>query len=356
MSHTTSAPFERYVVMDYADELRQLPATFAAATAQDVSALADWLRAHADRPLLALGAGGSLAIAQLAATLHTRATGRMARAGEPMDLYLDGAALTGQAVLQVTASGGHSDSLTSCALLPGLGVDSAVFAGRTGSAGEALLTGTGVEVFAFDLLPDVHGWVAVNVLLAQAVVLARAFTLAHPQLGSVPVDFAALLPDGATDVDSALAATVADLADVFARPRLVALYGPDTKAVALDLDSKFAESGLGALSMSEYRNFAHGRYQSMLPDLAETAVLAFAGPRERVWAESALDALPDDVPAVGVLLPDSGAAAEQVVGLARLLFVVGALGRIRSIDVGWGSRNTFGDVLYELDLDPLLPA
>lgn len=346
------ADFERFVVVDYVDELRDLPATYAAAVQADVSELAAWLRDHGDRPLVALGAGGSLAIAELAATLHHRATGQVGASREPMDLYLlDQAANT--ALLLVTASGGHSDSLACCQLLPQTGVDAAVFCGKSTSNGADLLAGTDVPVFAFELLPDVHGWVAVNVLLAQAVVLARAFVEAYPSLGEVPGELSAFL--SGSDVDSFLDDLTETLRAPLARPNLIFLHGPDTRAAAIDLDSKFAESGLGALTSSEYRNFAHGRYQMMLPQLTEVGVIAMYGRREATYAESSLAVLPAAVPHAALRVPGESPAAEQIGALVHLLFLVGALGNVRGIDVGWGSRNTFGDLLYDLDPLTLLP-
>jgi hypothetical protein len=352
-SGTSSA--DRFVLIDYFDELRQLDETYRAAASHDVSAFAAWLRAHGDRPLLTIGAGGSLAVAQMGAALHRRATGRLASSGEPMDLYqLDGRG-DGLAVLLVTAGGGHSDSLAACGLLPSVPVDAAVFCGKTGSPGEKLLKDTGVGFFGYELLPDVHGWVAVNALLAQAVVLARAFAEAYPDtLGTVPATLAELAPDLA-DVDAAVAALADSLGDVLARDLLVFLHGPDTRTAAVDLDSKFAESGLGVLSVSEYRNFAHGRYQMLLGRFDECGVLAMYSSREAALAGASLGLIPEDLPHAGLAVPGGSPAAEHVGALLLLLLVLGALSKVRGVQVGWGSRNTFGDALYEIDLAPFLP-
>lgn len=351
-----AADFERFVVVDYLDELADLPATYRAATEVPVDDLAGWLRRHGDRPLVAVGAGGSLAVAQLAAHLHERATGRLGVSREPMDLYLADPESTHAAVLLVTASGGHSDSLAACSLLPRIAADSAVFCGALDSAGERGLADTKVPVFAYDLLPAVHCWVAVNVLLAQAVVLARAFAAAYPdRLGDVPNDFSALLPEDATDLDEALDRMVTRLGDVLARPFLMFLHGPDSKTAAVDLDSKYAESGLGELSLSEYRNFAHGRYQTALPRPEESGLLAVYTPREAPFAKTTLDVMPAHIAHAGLPVPGDSPAAEQVGAILVLLLAVGAIGRVREIEVGWGSRNTFGDDLYDLDLAAYLP-
>jgi hypothetical protein len=348
-----TSSYETYLVMPYVDELHQLEATYARAMTHDVGTLAAWLRTQASKPLATFGAGGSLAIAEMAAVLHQRATGRLARSGEPMDLYFLDETTTGTAVLLVTASGGHSDSLFACRLLPDVPTDSAVLCGALDSEGERLLAGTDVEVFAYPMLPKVHGWVAVNSILAQAVVLARAYGEAFPeQIGALPPTLWPLLPDP-EGVDASLDLLTATLAEVLAKPALVLLHGPDTRTAQRDLDSKFAESGLGELAASEYRNFAHGRYQALLPRESECGILGIASARESAVAAATFAELPEDLPHRLIAIPGDSAAAEQVACVLNVLFVCGALERVRGTAVGWGSRNTFGDTLYEFDLTPI---
>lgn len=341
------------MVMPYLDELDQLDATYRDAMRLDVSHLARWLRAQAARPLATFGAGGSLAVAEMAAVLHQRATGRLARSGEPMDLYFLDERMTDTAVLLVTASGGHSDSLFACSRLPSLRAESAVLCGALGSAGERLLDGTDVDVFSFPLLPAVHGWVAVNALLAQAVVVARAYGEAFPDaVGPLPPTLGPLLPDS-TGIDASLALLTGTLADVLARPGLILLHGPETRTAQRDLDSKFAESGLGELASSEYRNFAHGRYQSILPREGDFGIIGLASTRELAIAEATFAAIPDVLPHALLRIASGSPASEQVAAVVHVLLICGVLEQVRGTAVGWGSRDTFGDVLYGLDLSAL---
>ena len=92
----------------------------------------------------------------------------------------------------------------------------------------------------------------------------------------------------------------------------------------------------------------------MLPRLAEAGVVALYAVREEPYARTSLDAIPDHVPHAGLAATGDSPAAEQVGSLVLLLLLVGAIGRVRGIDVGWGSRHTFGDVLYDLDLADLI--
>lgn len=351
MQTPTVPDFSPYVRIDYVDELRQLPETYTRAMSYDVTELAAWISSNRDRALIAVGAGGSLPVAQLACALHERATGHLSRTGEPLDIFLKSADRSHYAGLLVTAGGSHSDSFAACGLMPHQDADWAVFAGKIGSKGAQRLEGTNVPVFEYDLLPELHGWIAVNALLGQAVVLARAYATAFPEtLGELPEAFAALLPGGADSVDESLEILESTLGEALARETLIFLYGPQTKAGALDLDSKFAESGLGHLVASEFRNFAHGRYQMMLPTPLECGVVATYSAAEERIARATLDAIPGYVPAAGVAVPGDTPVEVQLSSLTAVLLIVGVIGRVRALQPGWGSADTFGDILYELDL------
>ncbi len=349
---TTAVPdFSPYVRIEYVEELRQLPDTYARAMAHDVTDFAAWIASNRDRALLAVGAGGSLPVAQLACALHERATGQLSRTGEPLDIFLKAEGRSQYAGLLVTAGGSHSDSFAACGLMPHQEADWAVFAGKLGSKGAQRLEDTSVPVFEYDLLPELHGWIAVNALLGQAIVLARAYAEAFPEkLGRLPATFAALLPGGAASVDDALDAIQEAFGEVLGRKTLIFLYGPQTKAGALDLDSKFAESGLGHLVASEYRNFAHGRYQMMLPIQLDCGVAAIYSATEERIARATLDAVPEHIPAAGLAVPGESPVEVQLSSLLAVLLLVGVIGRVRDLQPGWGSADTFGDVLYELDL------
>ena len=349
--------YEPYVRIEYSAEVSQLPQTYAYAQSLDVTGFADWLRAHKEYSLLTIGAGGSLPVAQLAATLHTAATGQMARAGEPLDIFLGSPLAPSTAGLLVTASGGHSDSLAACQSLVNTPTPWAVFCGKESSAGADFLRDSQTPVFGYDLLPELHGWVAVNALLGQAVVIARAYAQAFPdELGELPTDLFALLPSVAGErpasVEQALEKLVQHGGQALLKSITVFLYGPDTKAAALDLDSKFAEAGLGHLVASEFRNFAHGRYQMMLPRIEQVGVVSLSSQRETAIAQKSLEAIPESVPTLAVATNGSsyGHVAEQVSALLSVLLLVGAIGQVKEMSPGWGSDDTFGDLLYLLDL------
>lgn len=347
--------FNPYYRVDYLDELADLPETYKRAVEVDVTPFSTWLREQGDKALLAVGAGGSLPVAESAARLHHLATGQLARAGGAMDLF-GLPRRSAMAGLLVTASGGHSDSLQACRHLRTPAGEWAVFCGRETSRSADILAGSPTPVFAYDLLPELHGWVAVNALLGQMVVMSRAFAAAWPELGTVPEDFTEVLPGGVGTVQDGIDHVRGLLGPALAREQLIFLYGPDTRAAALDLDSKFAESGLGWLSTSEHRNFAHGRYQAVLPTPEKFGIASIVSGSERAIADATLNEIPDAIAHGAVHLPDGGPAAEQIASIVTLLLATGALSLVRDVRPGWGSADTFGDALYEFDLEKYFPA
>src|SRR5690625_1994309 len=325
--------FEPYVRIEYGEELESLPEIYERALAIDVSEFAGWIRRQSDRSLLAIGAGGSLAIAQIAADLHEAATGKLSRAAEPLDIFLGADDQETTAGLLVTASGGHSDSLAACQLLPSRKNAWGVFFGKEDSPGAKHLEGSHVGLFEYDLLPDLHGWVAVNALLAQVVILARAYIEAFPsRFGTLPQTITDLLPLETNSMKEASEALYELTREALSKEILILLHGTDTKAAALDIDSKFAGTGLGSIVMSEYRNFAHGRYQMMLPKQQDCGVIAIHSAREHGIADVSVKAIPNSIPAASISVSGSefGQAAECVGSIVLLLILIGVTGDLRN--------------------------
>jgi hypothetical protein len=336
----------------YETELDQLSETFDRVSAYDISSFTRWVTNHAQVPLLAIGAGGSAAAAEVAVFLHEAISGRLSRAGRPMDLYQLRSNATDAAGLFVTAGGSHSDSLRSCSLLPSLPLDWAVYSGTVGASGPLEAADGGVALLEYDLLPVVHGWVAVNSLLAQVVVLVRAYAAAFPDVvGPVPASLREVLPDGAPTVRSLMTALAAEHASVLGAERIMLVHTTETRAAAVDIDSKFAEAGLGDLCVSDLRDFAHGRYQSILGKELRASVVALCTAETRGLTRAMVDMIPSDFPHVVFEIEAESVGAQQIAGVVWSLAFAGAVGALRGRAPGWGSQGTFGDLMY--DLNPL---
>jgi fructoselysine-6-P-deglycase FrlB-like protein/hydroxymethylpyrimidine pyrophosphatase-like HAD family hydrolase len=333
----------------YASEVAALPSTYSWGLSAEVGRLARWVRSSARLPLLAVGSGGSLTSAHLAALLHTRFTGRLAKAVTPLDLVHSPVYLPDLAVLLLTASGGNTDIL-SC-------VDQTihrhparlgVVCARKGSPLAERMTGfPNVCLEDFNLPVGKDGFLATNSLLATAVLLARAYAEAFSVDQGLPESLAELLHPGATEEEFR-----ADLEHrcrpLWNRDTLVVLHGVVTLPAAVDLESKCTEAALGHVQIADYRNFAHGRYHWLARHERTVAVLALTSHEDRALAEKTLRLLPEGIPAVQLDFPATGVPA-ALAALAAAIHIVGLAGPVRGIDPGRPRVPPFGRKLYHLN-------
>lgn len=93
----------------YASELEQLASTYTWAIKTCIDPLVEAITGSASLPLLATGSGGSLTAAHLAASLHQRYTGRIAKAVTPLEIVSLTPSFKDIAVLFLSASGKNAD-------------------------------------------------------------------------------------------------------------------------------------------------------------------------------------------------------------------------------------------------------
>jgi hypothetical protein len=131
------------------------------------------------------------------------------------------------------------------------------------------------------------------------------------------------------------------------RQELLVLYGPSTKAPAIDIESKFTEAALGSVQISDYRNFAHGRHNWLSKRRSTSAVLAFLTDEDRPIAKQTLAHIPKGVPREEVDISYTGGVA-AVAGIVSAMFLAGSAGKARGIDPGRPHVESFGRKIYRL--------
>ena len=333
----------------YAGELERLAETYEWCLAAPAGELPASVGAFARAPLVAVGSGGSLTSAHLAAFLHTHFTGKLAKATTPYDLLCSPVFLGGVGVFILSAGGGNPDVL---AAFGGAVRREPGFLGflctRVGSPlAKAATAHPWVKAHEFGIPVEKDGFLATNSLLATALLLSRAYrhSWSLPDEGFPPT-LDLLLHPGRTRQEF-----IADLTQgcqgLWERPTLLVLHGNETQAAAADLESKFTEAALGNLQVADYRNFAHGRHHWLARHGASSGVLALAAPRDAVIAKKTLALLPEEVPAVRLDFPEGVNGA--VAAMAASLYIAGLAGAARGIDPGRPKVPPFGRRLYHLD-------
>lgn len=316
----------------YATELLELPESYRQISQLPASAFELAARAQECIEQMSVefvGSGGTLALAELAASLQQRRTGRLASAVTPLQL----AGKSFETFARDTAS----VLFSARARHPDVRI-AAQAARRRGDRLVILVTQlqpTDVDprlresVDQIVTLPQTtaDGFLATNSLLA----MSTAWLVAGGE--DLPVELPALEPASTIDCDL--------------DGRFVIAYGPAQKPAAVDLEARFSESGLADVQLADYRNLAHGRHVGLLAKAATTSIIAMVGPESAELADRTIRVLP-----AKVKLAELRTALAEPAGtldtLAAGMRLFGALALRASVDPGQPRVGTVGRRLYHL--------
>jgi hypothetical protein len=134
--------------------------------------------------------------------------------------------------------------------------------------------------------------------------------------------------------------------------KILLLFGPETRPAAVDFESKFHESGLANVQVTDYRNFAHGRHL-WLAHHPDTTIIAFISSNDRAIAEATLKLLPKGIRTLRVETSFEGVAAAFAMQ-AAVFELVSLYGEDRGRDPGRPTVPMFGRKLYHLNAFPAL--
>jgi len=329
------------VTTRYDEELAALPDLYERARRVPVDEPAAVL-GHGRSPLLVVGSGGSASVARLLADLAMASTGVVARPLTPLELIGTARLAPGTRVALVSARGANADVLAAWDRVVDDGLrDVLVLCGdATGPLGRAAAEHSEAVLVEFPRVAAREGFVACGSVLAPAVVGALG-------LGTE-------LPRRFEELWSRVRIPAA-AEHLWERSSLIVLHGLATAGAALDLESKFAEGALGAVSLSDFRNFAHGRYLELERRVPETAVLMLESVGDARVAGATAERLPSDALVERVRVAGDPRAA-GVGALLAVLHLAGAAAHARGVDLAAGGREPFGPTLYGLDVSGEAPA
>ena len=190
--------------------------------------------------------------------------------------------------------------------------------------------------FVFDFQPPVgrDGFLATNSLVATLVILARAYASVADQ------EF-----PGISTTELAHRWADSDLLGLVARDTVFALAESWGTTAAHDLESRFTEASLANVSVTDYRNFAHGRHYWLDRRRSTSGIISFETPKAERLASRTIELLPDDIPTLRVLAPHDGpsGAIELVCASLELALVAS---NVRGTDPGHPTIANFGRRLY----------
>ena len=317
----------------YQTELDLIPTTIDWALKQDISALRyTLLHEFGPHNLIAIGSGGSLVAAEFAALLHETATGHLARSATPLEATVRQTPRNTAALL-LSASGSNTDILQAANLLPELGYETtAALCTRGESPLSTIVTDNGGMMHEFALLSGRDGFLATNSLIATLVLLYRA-SVESPMAYDADGDFvpAKVTMEGTgTGLDKR---TLIVLSQGWAVP------------AAMDFETRFSEAALANVTVTDPRNFAHGRHNWLSLHAADTGIVSLETQTSEAEASRMLKLLPEDIDTLRVRAGRSGPAA-TIDLVAAVMTLAGTFAEAQGIDPGRPTVPKFGRRMF----------
>ena len=297
----------------YFNELSELPTTYRLAVQADSSAMTPLVDAIQDRPTVFIGTGGTLALATLAASEHSRRTGRLSAAMTPQQAASD---LAGAdcAVVLFSARSRHPDIRIAAESLRSVAGPVVLATQRDSTQVPAPLANSVDSIVTLGAGPT-DGFLATNSLLAMAVMWLRG----------IGYDFPQELPSLSRDDEHFVSLT----------DHVVILFGHDQRMAAVDMEARLSESGVAAAQIADPRNFAHGRHFGYGRHADNSTLLTISGP--------------NSTDLIDRTLPNLSTPAQRLQIRTDLPYPVGA------IDALVAGMNLFGRFAAADKMDPGRP-
>jgi hydroxymethylpyrimidine pyrophosphatase-like HAD family hydrolase len=316
----------------YAEELALLAATYSYACSAEVGQLADAVNNLRSRPLLVVGSGGSTSACHFVARLHEAHARLPARVLTPLE-FIQHPIPQAAGVLLLSAGGSNPDILAAAA--HAISSEYSPVLGVCAREGTPLRTQLAAHrhamVFEFVGPAKKDGFLATNSLVMTCALLARSYGV--------------LLPDElpALAVDSP--GIELKLVEALCQPNIVVLAGGWALSAAMDMESKWAESGFGSVTVTDARNFAHGRHHGVSRRMDESLMLALVTADALGLAEDTMRRLPSSLRKGTIQTPLTGEAGALDL-LIRIIQLTGAVGARLGVDPGRPRVPKYGRTLY----------
>ncbi len=320
-------------------ELLAIKDTILWAEGQNISILRDFFELGASLPMFSIGSGGSLSACYYASLLYQEATA-ISKALTPLEFIYSKNVVLNSKVLFISASGKNTDIQFAfkkaidfgCSLIANLSMK------NKNPLNEFSKSLSNSYSANFELPIGKDGFLATNSLISFFVLLYRSF---YNDKLSLLQNLSALDSERYFSIYANYANEVQN------RHNFTVLYGGWGIPVALDIESKFTEAALGAIQLSDYRNFGHGRHHWFDKRKESSSIIAIITPQERKIAEKTLSLIPSEIPRL-IIETDLISPLASIDLLIRSFYLVSAIGDIRNIDPGKPGVPDFGSKLYHL--------
>ena len=197
------------------------------------------------------------------------------------------------------------------------------------------------EYFGFDSPFEGEGFVATNSILAQVILMKRAYEAAFNAPGESVIQNLedAATADWLTDLQ-------VSLERLGTKRHLLVLFGELGRPAALGLESKFSEVGLASVQLADFRNFAHGRHNWLDKHPDDTLVVSIEIGHEATLATRTLRLLPTAIPILR-LTTRQDSHVGSIIAILAVMKLTGVFGLMKGLDPGRPGVPSYGSGMPE---------
>lgn len=318
-------------------ELHNLNQTYQWSLRTSIDPLSSFIEVSCGLPLMAVGSGGALTAAHIAASLHQRKTGMISKAITPLE-FIDSDMQSSNVAVMILSAGGrnpdilsvfkHAISFEPCHLIT-------ISMHSKSPLVDLAKSYCYTHLLNLDLPVGSDGFLATNSLIAFTTILIHAYKLRGDS------ELPAKLPE-VCELDQELKNAVNPLIE---KKTWSVLYGSWGTIAAVDIESKLTEAALNNVQIADYRNFAHGRHNWLAKRGSETGIIALITPNEKDIARKTLDLIPMHIPRMHLVTEYNGPIG-AIDLLVKIFYLVHLLGVARNIDPGNPGVPPFGRRIY----------
>jgi len=327
-------------------ELSFLNNTFLFSLNRDTKSIELFLEKIFSIPLIVIGSGGSYSAAKVFEFFaQISGLSPVVKAMTPFELKCYPGIVKKNAFALLTAGGNNKDTVNVFKFIAELEPkDFLTICIRNESKIHNLVSEYS-EIFFYDgAIPSgKDGYLAVNSLFSIITLLIKAFHNLFPNNNFFNIDSNIDFLDSQNDNIHNQ-----NIEAIIKCRSFITLHGGMSTSAAFDLESKFSEVALGAVQLSDYRNFAHGRHYWISQNTSDTCVVMFISPNEENIAEATMRLIPKEIPIFIIRTKKN-----NVFGVLDLFYQVFQftciLGRMRNVDPGRPKVKEYGKKLYHIN-------
>lgn len=324
----------------YGKELECFAGTYQWALNEPIEKICSFISSSENKPLITVGSGGSFTVASMVTLLHEN-SGIISKSVTPLNLVPLESSIKGSNILILSAGGSNSDILSAFKFAVNLEPAQVMGICLRPQSPLAKLAEKFhyADIIEYEMPIKKDGFLATNSILALLVLFIRAYKEINLKNEPLPNEF--IFTNGIYNYLGTFANYL------LKKDTWIVLYGGWGLPAAIDAESKFSESALKNIQVSDYRNFAHGRHYWLCKRTETTGIIALITPQERDIAERTLSLVPKGIPILRLSTQISGPVGSLEL-IIKVLFLVYVAGISEGVDPGKPNVPIFGREMYHL--------